>query len=259
MQKSKSECRTCSLRRIKLGLKRSLIQQYPTTQRHLQANADIVHRPQFENAVCKLQGGFTLAELNEQERHAVEVFFPIEAAIQPLQHSQVHGGGIAAALAAAQATVQLNEKRLKTFAKKSLNHCLPTSCIVERLVSRAKLIMTPNRRSMDPSTLENILLLKFNPDLYRATDIFELKQNRSTNTTNTPNQRLESPALSPLDSIQSFESASSASSSSNSSSSSSSSSSMFSTLLIAFGRGTTVTSSSRGGGRGRGNGGRTKR
>ncbi len=80
----------------------SLIQQYPATQRHLQANADIVHRPQFENAVCKLQGGCTLAELNDQERHAVEVFFPIEAAIQPLQHSQVHGGGIAAALAAAQ-------------------------------------------------------------------------------------------------------------------------------------------------------------
>ena len=111
---------------------------------------------------------------------------------------------------------------------------------------------------MDPSTLENILLLKFNPDLYRATDIFELKQNRSTNTTNTPNQRLESPALGPLDSIQPFQSATSASSSSSSSSGSSSGSSMFSTPLIAFGRGTTVTLSSRGGRR-RENGGRTKR
>ena len=50
---------------------------------------------------------------------------------------------------------------------------MATSCIVERLFSRAKLIMTPIRRSMDPSTLENILMLKFNSDLYRATDIFD--------------------------------------------------------------------------------------
>ena len=70
--------------------------------------------------------------------------------------------------------------------KNALNHCSPTSCIVERLFSRAKLIMTPNRRSMDPSTLENILMLKFNSDLYRATDIFDLKQNPDT-----PNQQLE--------------------------------------------------------------------
>ena len=82
----------------------------------------------------------------------------------------------------------------------------------------------------------------------------------STNTTNTQNQRLESPALGPLDSIQPFESATSASSSSSSSNGSSSSSSMFSSSLMAFGRGTTVTLNSRGGrGRGlRGNGCHTK-
>ena len=35
-----------------------------------------------------------------------------------------------------------------------------------RLFSRAKLVMTDQRRSMDPSTLEAILLLRYNHDIW---------------------------------------------------------------------------------------------
>ena len=47
-----------------------------------------------------------------------------------------------------------------------LNHVSATSNVVERLFSRAKLVMTDQRRSMDPSTLEAILLLRYNHDIW---------------------------------------------------------------------------------------------
>ena len=55
----------------------------------------------------------------------------------------------------------------KTKSKyRSLSHISPTSVVVERLFSRAKLIMTPHRRHMDPSTLEMLLLLRYNKDTW---------------------------------------------------------------------------------------------
>ena len=56
------------------------------------------------------------------------------------------------------------------IAKKShyacLNYVSATSNVVERLFSRAKLVMTDQRRSMDPSTLEAILMLRYNHDIW---------------------------------------------------------------------------------------------
>ena len=47
-----------------------------------------------------------------------------------------------------------------------LNHVSATSNVVERPFSRAQLVMTDQRRSMDPSTLEAILLLRYNHDIW---------------------------------------------------------------------------------------------
>ena len=47
---------------------------------------------------------------------------------------------------------------------------------VERPFSNAKLIMTDQRRSMDPSTLETILMLKLNKDLWDARDIERIRR-----------------------------------------------------------------------------------
>ena len=57
---------------------------------------------------------------------------------------------------------------------RSLAHVAPTSVVVERLFSRAKLIMTPHRRGMDPSTLEMLLLLRHSKDLWDATTLDEV-------------------------------------------------------------------------------------
>ena len=62
--------------------------------------------------------------------------------------------------------VRINGKQAKNTNYRSMNHVSSTSNTVERLFSRAKLVMTPQRRCMDPSTLEAILLLRYNRDLW---------------------------------------------------------------------------------------------
>ncbi len=47
-----------------------------------------------------------------------------------------------------------------------LQYVSPTSNACERLFSRAKLIMRPHRRHMDPSTLEAILMLRMNKEMW---------------------------------------------------------------------------------------------
>ena len=49
---------------------------------------------------------------------------------------------------------------------RSTAHNSPTSNIYERLFSRATLVMTAQRRPMDPITLENILVFRYNKDLW---------------------------------------------------------------------------------------------
>ena len=59
----------------------------------------------------------------------------------------------------------------KQFPYRSLLHISPTSNIVERLFSRCGIIMRPHRRLMDPSTLEMLVLLRFNGDLCGEKDV----------------------------------------------------------------------------------------
>ena len=52
-----------------------------------------------------------------------------------------------------------------------MDHISPTSNIVERLFSRCGIIMRPHRRLMDPSTLEMLIMLRFNKDLWDAREV----------------------------------------------------------------------------------------
>ncbi len=61
------------------------------------------------------------------------------------------------------------EKHVSVY--RSVKHITPTSNIVERLFSRAKLIMTDRRKHMDPDNLDMLLCLRMNYDLWTAEDI----------------------------------------------------------------------------------------
>ena len=59
------------------------------------------------------------------------------------------------------------QNRRKVAAQyESTAHVCPTSNICERLFSRAKIVMRPHRRLMDPSTLETLLMLRMNKNLW---------------------------------------------------------------------------------------------
>ena len=62
--------------------------------------------------------------------------------------------------------VRINGKQAKNTNYRSMNHVSSTSNAVERLFSKAKLVITPQRRCMDPSTLEAIIMLRYNRDLW---------------------------------------------------------------------------------------------
>ena len=60
---------------------------------------------------------------------------------------------------------------------KSLKHCLTTSNIVERLFSRAKLILSERRKSMSPYHLELLLFLRANQELWNEFTIQDCDDN----------------------------------------------------------------------------------
>lgn len=66
------------------------------------------------------------------------------------------------------------ETKVNKAEYRSLAHVCPTSVMVERLFSDAKHIMTDDRRHMDPSTLDMLLFLKNNKDLWNAQTIDEI-------------------------------------------------------------------------------------
>ena len=66
-------------------------------------------------------------------------------------------------------------KRMRTIKEskyRKLDYILPTSNIVERLFSRAKIIMADRRKSMTPYHPELLLFLRMNKDLWSTGDIF---------------------------------------------------------------------------------------
>jgi len=59
----------------------------------------------------------------------------------------------------------------------------PTSCICEQSNSQAKQIMTDCRRQMDPSSLNMIMVLKLNKDLWDARTVQKCTERASADAT----------------------------------------------------------------------------
>lgn len=135
----------------------TLITDYPIMKHHLSSNADIVHDKAFDSAVVKVQRGnevsLTPAEKNAIARFKVDVAAVNDVAEEEESYmDKVRANGMA--------------KKAKKTSYRCLNHVSATSNVVERLFSHAKHVMTDERRCMDPSTLEALLLLRFNRDMW---------------------------------------------------------------------------------------------
>ena len=109
----------------------------------------------FENGVVKVQRGdeISLTNLEKNALARFKVDATTASATEDAEESYME-------------KVRMNGKHAKKTNYRSMNHVSSTSNTVERLFSRAKLVMTPQRRCMDPSNLEAILMLRYNRDLW---------------------------------------------------------------------------------------------
>ena len=118
---------------------------------YLKADAQIVHSPSFESGIVKLLDD-EVDQLTEMER--VECF----------RYSNDVDN-----IVAIDDNLSLVQKALKNKRRKvshaeysSLTFVPPTSNVVERLFSNARLVLTDYRKSMSPYTFECVMFLKIN-------------------------------------------------------------------------------------------------
>ena len=138
-----------------------LISEIPVLAAYLAPDAAIVHDPVFESAVVKLQMGDE--QLSVEEAQAVEVFRTREQSTSSNTASdepKTFEDEMRLAVEARKAT----KGQGKTY--RSTLYISPTSNIVERLFSRAGIVMSARRKQMDPSTLEMFLMLRVNKHMW---------------------------------------------------------------------------------------------
>ena len=144
----------------------ALIEKYPAMDEHLSATSRLTQKPLFEAAVIKIQRGEELA-LSNSEKRAVKRFL-----LTPEDDSDEDDQEEEQQLTEVQRIMEASRKRkaentgVCKSKYKSLKHCLTTSNIVERLFSRAKLILSERRKSMSPYHLELLLFLRSNQELW---------------------------------------------------------------------------------------------
>ncbi|GMF24761.1 unnamed protein product [Phytophthora fragariaefolia] len=132
-----------------------VVKRYPGTSNYLTNDATIVHSPTFETAIVKVRRGE--GALTRTEAAAIAPFRVGEGGTNELEPSTstncaaslLHAGSKRTHAAANAATYE-----------PLLSYIPPTSNDCERLFSKAKAVLTPQRSSMLPINFEMIMFLK---------------------------------------------------------------------------------------------------
>ena len=134
------------------------IEEYESLSFYLKADADIIKSPHFESAIVKVLDD-SVDQLTAEEKNDIMCF------------RQNAGGNVANASNDDELT--LVQKALKNKRRKvvhgeylNLNFVPPTSNVVERLFSNARLVLTDYRKSMTPYTFECVMFLKINRNFW---------------------------------------------------------------------------------------------
>jgi hypothetical protein len=136
-----------------------MLKHYPSMQHHLCKEGGIVHSPEFENAIVKVIED-ELNTLNTREKELLE----------PLRKSNIAavGSGHSPIIHETQIAIHALKKKKKRVQMEYIDMSFipPTSNIVERLFSAARLVLTDYRKSMSPYTFECVMFLKINRKLW---------------------------------------------------------------------------------------------
>jgi hypothetical protein len=139
---------------------------YPLSQ--LKTNSALVNNPSFENGVIKIQSG-NEDRMTRAEKDAVSRY--LKPAVAAAGNEEKEGEPVAQqhkAYADRVLSMAHQDKRQRTDTSKyrTTIHVLPQSNLCERLFSHAKIIMSDRRKHMKPQTLNDVLLLKANRQLW---------------------------------------------------------------------------------------------
>lgn len=153
-----------------------LLADYPDLRSYLGKDSELVHTKDFDNAISKIQlaadQGKANAHLSADEKATVQLYAETGVVESEAQSDGSDDDDDGEPSFIEEGKNEYESKRTKLQPPyKSTLHISPTSNIVERLFSRCGIIMRPHRRLMDPSTLEMLIMLRFNRDLWDERDI----------------------------------------------------------------------------------------
>jgi hypothetical protein len=153
-----------------------LMDNFHGLENYLSKNARIIHNKNFENAVVKIQS-LKESTLSQSEKQAISRYLIVDnepegernADEEDEEEELNFAQNLLAEARASKRRIMLSRSKYRNLA-----HIEPTSNMVERLFSRAKLIMTDHRKSMSPRNLELLLYLICNRSLWNVLTIQEL-------------------------------------------------------------------------------------
>ena len=135
----------------------------------------MIHDKNFESAVEKNHGGESYASLSANEKRSISVFLCDTRITAPRTNERntvttaTTADIVTQTLNNANSQIQLNRAAVERI--RPIRHILRVNNICERLFSGTKRIMTDSRRHMDPSTLESLIMLRTNKDMWDERDI----------------------------------------------------------------------------------------
>lgn len=136
-----------------------LLEHYPEMHHHISNDSVFVHSPHFENGLVKVIDE-DFDKLTWEEKEYLEPF---------LITGQIQIQSPIKSISYAMEALKSKKRKVTSNEYPSLGHIPPTSNIVERLFSSARLVLTDYRKSMSPYTFECVMFLKVNRKLWDVT------------------------------------------------------------------------------------------
>ncbi|KAG3133954.1 hypothetical protein PI126_g18918 [Phytophthora idaei] len=147
-------------------------QHYPSTSTQLLATSRLVKSPDFENGVVKVLARKVRA-LTRTEKSAVAKLLGSTESYEVVEDAD----GSPTKRYSAEAALSEGEPAASVA---NMKWVPPTSNDVERLFSRAGIVYSRLRRSLNPMTLETILFLQYNRGMWDASAVAQAVENNRT-------------------------------------------------------------------------------
>jgi len=140
--------------------------QHPEININLSDDGINVHNIDFENAISKIQrakvSNDTTVDLTRKTKRCSTNFLVGNEEQSDSETEEIERSFVG--IADAEFEQQVNKKNKREFTYRSTAQVAVTLVTVKRLFSRCEIIMRPHRRFMDPSTMETLIMLRFNKE-----------------------------------------------------------------------------------------------